>query len=265
MYPLLIKGLFSNVDGTNNSLTTPGVVQWNNNIQEGRGNVRGLDLMAYNIAGDLTPQTINMGTCNVYIGGSIVLQNVLLNKYQYLSNPGTYEPTVLTIPPGQTVQFQQNAIVSYGAILHTYFDNKFNTSKVIEARRTAIVKQRVLQFTSQAFADGQKFQESAVFTVPTAIGNVVAIEPVIYGSTANIIMRSLYSVVIGGVKVVDNASCMLALPGCTRPMAIMPIVIRSGETFTIQVDTSAAGGPATLVVGLRLYFDSDREGKEVYA
>lgn len=265
MYPLLIKGLFSNVDGTNSSMTTPGVVQWNNNIQEGRGNVRALDLMVYNTGGDLTPQTLNMGAANLYIGGSIVLQNVGLNAYQYLSSPGMYEGTICTIPPGQTVQFQQNAQVSYGAILHTYFDNIFNTKKVMDARRTSVVKQRVLQFTSQAFADGQKFQESAVFTVPTAIGNVVAIQPVIYGSTSNIIMRSLWSVVIGGIKVVDNASCMLALPGCTRPMAIMPIVIRSGETFTIQVDTSAAGGPATLVVGLRLYFDSDREGKEVYA
>jgi hypothetical protein len=264
-YPLLIRGISTNANGAGaNSLTTP-LAKWTNNITEGRGNVVGVDIVSTSVANDVQLASGLTGSASLFVGSSIVLQNINLADYQAESKPGNYELLSLDVAPGQTIAYDQNGTAgSATSIVHLYHENRFRTAAVIAARRTAIVKQRILQFTTDAFPTGFKNQESALFTVPSSIGNVVAMEVVAYTPFYTNLSKALFSVVIGGVRVIENASAMLCYTGCTRPLGIMPIVIRSGETFNVVLDSANVTVGSTITFGVRLYFDNDKDQNCIY-
>lgn len=269
--PLLIKGFSANKNGSSDSTiavaATP--VTWNNVLPEQRGNLIALDVVATNADNtnwqDIT--TINLGWFNLLIGSMQVLTAQRLVDYLVTSRPRSYELLSLEQKAGQTMQFELNPETTIGAVVHAYFQNQYATREVIAARQNSVLKQRILGVT-QIFAAGQRFQRGNSITVPTAQGNVVAIELSCVTDIQELQLLSIskLSVYVNGESVIEEAATVLFIPMSGRPGLIFPIVIRPGSTISIEVDTLNTGAiPEKLHATLKLYFDDDLTGKKRYA
>lgn len=265
VYPLLIKGFYSDSSGNNDSVDPGANIQWQNALPEGRGNLIGIDLMTTGTTAVAT-SGLTYGTASVRIGASTILQGVNLAQFLFNAVPRSYEYLPIVSPSGQTLQLElyPNATTLPGAVVHCFFENKFFTQEIIKARQTNVLKQRITSFQFDA-AMASKREESPVFVAPTGQGNIVAIEFFATSADALVpICQSLFSFSVDGTSVVENASCLLAASGCGRPGLIFPIFIRPGATFQLFVDSSriAAGNPITM--GVQVYFDNDYTGKKQY-
>lgn len=261
--PLLIKGFFANENLTNNTIVGVAAVpiQWNNTITEGRGDLVMLDVIASNLA---AVDGTTAGMFSVSIGGMVVLQNQEIIRYAVTAFPRSFEFLQLAQPPGQTIEFSYLPTATVGGIVHCYHFNQFAIPSIVAARNTAALKQRIVSFRA-AFVFNVPIAESEKFTIPSGIGNVVGIELNTYidDPADDVALRSVVSVLIGGIKVFDDVSAMLFFPGTGRPGLIFPCLVRPGQTFVFQANTDAAT-VGTLTVEIRLYFDDDRTGKRNY-
>lgn len=265
IYPLLLRGLYSSPSGANNSIiavaATPLI--WSNSIEEGRGNMTMLDVIASNFsAPDGTPG----GNFSVSIGGMVVLQNQNINRYAWNNFPRSYEILQINQPPGQTIELNYLPTTTTGAVVHCYHFNQYAIPSIIAARNTSILKQRIVTFAA-AFAPNVDLAQSQSFTIPTGIGNVVGIELNTYneGAADDTVQTSLISLLVGGVKIFDEVAPLLFFEGSGRPGLIFPILIRPGQTLQFQAITDLAAGPGDMIVEMRLYFDDDNTGKKKYA
>jgi hypothetical protein len=255
--PLLIEGFYSNANRTSPSVVpTPGTaVSWNNQIREGRGDMVMLDIVA---SGLPTVPTDNndLGVLDLFIGSMVVIQQSELANYRNNSYIRSYELMQLRQAPGQTIALNLLPTDAPGAVVHVYYENRFATAAIIEARNRAILKQRTIEYRDN-FLFGVDIAESQNFTVPTGMGNVVGIEFFAYNyrtNPGNCAYRSLLSCSVNGVSILTNAISTLFLPDSGRPGLIFPIFIRPGSTFSFKADTRYATS-GEVVMGARLYFD----------
>lgn len=270
MYPLLIQGLFSNTNGTNDTVK-PGALTvpraWTNSIQLGRGNVIAVDPVITN--SDATP-IIQSGSFNYTVGSVQVISNGQNNMYVPTARPGAYKILPLKISGGQTVtcSFINNATAQYGIVMHHYFENAFARPSVFAAINDSSTKQRIQDFNVK-FNGSLKFSPSPTFVLPTGLGNVVGVEYMINaeiggGLTYADLQNVLFTVNVGGTNIMENASTAIFLPTSGRPDLIFPIVIRPGQSFNINADTSNLPVASQIIITMRVYFDNDQTGTKTY-
>jgi hypothetical protein len=272
-YPLLVKGFSSNQNGSNSSrLIAPGTsVTWSNVIVENRGDIVAVDVLTTMPLFFQSPNLENtpLGNYNLYIGGMNVVNNASLNETIPVAFPRSYEFLRLRQKGGQTIQLEANNATNantFGTYLHVYHVNKFATPEIIAARNTSSLKQRTFT-TSSTFAGGQRLQRGNPITVPTASGNIVAIEIICTQSndTDTIADDSTLSIYVDGNSIFEDVNTSLFTAKCARPGLIFPILIRPGSTIQIEADTMTATPAETLEVNLKLYFDDDITGRQSYA
>lgn len=265
-YPLLIKGFFSNPDGSSSSVVgSLSSISWNNRIPEGRGNVIMVDPVVTNYV-----QGSNLdspGTFSYKMAGQTVLFSMAMSRYAIDSVIGSYEILKLNQPPGQTIQLDMSATASNaGIVLHHYFENPFLVPSVIEARQSNKLKQKIQTFRT-VFPGGQKIARSAEITAPTTQGNIVAVEIECTHTSVlpDAVLNSLISMIVDGTTIIENAAAIAFAPISGRKGLIFPIVIRPGTTFSVEADTSASTNAEDLVIDVRVYYDDDFTGTKEYA
>jgi hypothetical protein len=267
-YPLLIQGLFSNPQGTISTLNPAALAaprNWSNEVKIGRGSVVAIDPVLTNTAYNVSDFA---GQFTYAIGGTQIFNNTDNARHIVGASPGLYEVLPLVQPGGQTValSFLNNATVPAGMVVHHYFENKYATAEIIQARIYAAAKQRIQDFR-YTVTTVTKLDQSPVQVVPKSLGNVVAVELIVTGASAAAtfqqITKALVSLSIGGTSIFENASAGIFTPQSTRAR-IFPILIRGGETFQFQVDTSEMAATSQLTVTLRMYFDNDLAGVKTY-
>jgi hypothetical protein len=271
-YPLLIKGLYSNQDGTNSSrILGPGTnVAWSNVITENRGDIVAIDAITTMPNFWSVPNTENtpLGNYSIFVGGMKVIANASLNDTLPIAKPRSYEYLRLKQKGGQTIQLEvaNTSAMTFGTYVHLYHFNKFASRPIIEARQTSSLKQRTVT-VQQTFIGGQRIQRGNSITVPTASGNIVAIEITCTQDqpTSVIADESTLSMYVDGNSILEEASTSLFLPVCGRPGLIFPILIRPGSTISIEADTDNSVNTETLTVDVKFYFDDDITGKREYA
>jgi len=265
-YPLLIQGIFTDQNGTNNTLLPAAPLTnggWTNKIQTGRGNLVLIDFVPTNIDNSenaVTPISI----FSYQVGGQTVVQNMESRSFAPGAYPRSNEILALNQPGGQSVRLIIDTLGgSTGLMVHHYFENKFNTLEVMNARRSAALKQRIQEFR-HTFATGLKQGQSTVFNVPIGIGNIVALEFIVNTSIAGAKDWTLatFSMSVDGVTILDNANSGIFLPMSGRPGLVFPIVIRPGSTFQLFADTSEVGAGDSFVLAAREYFDDDTNGNK---
>jgi len=176
-YPLLIQGLFTNANAGQQTIEPAGAGSfgWQNKITTGRGKLVLLDFITTNID-PVNPGMKSLGRFNYIVGGQTVVQNMEMRSFIPSAYPRSNEILILKQPGGQSVSLNFiNTADAAGLVVHHYFENQFATAEVIEARNTSELKQRIQEITN-AFQTGIKGGTSQEFTVPTGIGNVVAVE-----------------------------------------------------------------------------------------
>jgi hypothetical protein len=268
-YPLLIQGINGNTSGTISTLN-PGVlaapITWTNQLKVGRGDLVGVDPVL--VATDATISQL-AGTFTYSMAGTQIFNNADNSRHVVGARPGNYNMVAVRQGGGQTVAltFANNATVPCGMVVHHYYENLFFVQQVIEAANYAQAKQRVQDFSFVATTVG-KFIQSPNFTIPTALGNVVAVEFIVTGTTAAAtfaqITKALITVSIGGTTILENASGGIFTPASARPGLIFPLVIRGGETFQFLLDTSALAATSQVNLTMRCYFDNDLSGSKMY-
>jgi len=265
MYPLLVQGEFSNSQGTQRSLLPATAVgSWNNTIQVGRGDLIGIDPISTNI--DSAGSLVNTGNFTYYVSGQQVLDTAQLSNYAVTNKAGSYEILPIRQPGGQSVKIDYNNLASnVGIMVHHYFENKFAIPSIIQARMNSALKPRIKTF-SWSFINGTKLNTGASYSVPTGLGNVVAIEAFTTISAGGIkpLSLCLFTISIGGTTIIENANAAAYCANTHRPAQILPILIRPGETFTASVDTSDNATVSTTTLTLKLYFDDDFSGTRKY-
>jgi len=266
-YPLLIQGIYSDTNGSRGSILPGGSVVnygWTNNLVQNRGDLVAIDPVTTNAPGGSFDDDF-LGTFSYFIGSEIILQDAPMSRYIPTAKPRSYELTQLRQKGGQSLRLQLTNIgAGPGLMVHHYFENQFATPEIVSARHSAGLKPRIKDFF-RAFNPGVKTATSATFTVPTGIGNVVAVElfcELGAGATPTGAMNGLISVSFGGTTIFENVNTGTLLSSSGRPGLIFPILVRGGETFVIGADTSAVTG--VLNIYMRLYFDEDRTGRKVY-
>lgn len=268
-YPLLIQGLYSNPNGSNQSYNPATAnVRWSNQIQVGRGDLEMLDFISTALDGR-TDQ--DLGTFTYSIGGNAVVEDVPIQKYNVSDDPRSYELLQLKSKGGQSVALTLNASdANFGIVAHHYFTNKFATPEIINARRTAGLKTRIKNF-SATFPTVNKLATSASQNIPVGQGNVVGIEmqvAALYNQalTYDEFGRCFVGLEISGTTIIENASALLFSQFAVgRPGLVFPILIRPGETFRILADTSGMTVAAqNIVVNVLLHFDNDLTSRKQY-
>lgn len=257
--PLLIQGLYSNVNGSDNSLVYSGnMISWNNVTKTGRGNVIAIDPMTFT---DVLNNYTN-GILNLSIGGMLVLQSMPLSLFNVLVHPRSYEILKLSQPGGQTIELLiDDSTDQSPCVIHTYYENHFATPDIIFARDTAVLKQRQLVFTTTPFPGGGRFH-GQLFTVPTNIGNVVGVQLLAWSVQGLAYTESTITVMVNGVSIFENCYAALGSFFCSRPGLVFPILIRGGSTIEIQANTDHANN--NLIVALRLFMDDDVSATKNY-
>lgn len=266
-YPLLIQGLFTNANAGQQTIEPAGAGSfgWQNKITTGRGKLVLLDFITTNID-PVSPGMVSLGRFNYIVGGQTVVQNMEMRSFIPSAFPRSNEILKLKQPGGQSVSLNFiNTADAAGLVVHHYFENQFATAEVIEARNTSELKQRIQEITN-AFQTGIKGGTSQEFTVPTGIGNVVAVEFIL---NTNVVApkdwtTSAFSVEVNGISILDNVAGAIFLPCSARPGLIFPIVIKSGSTIKMSCDTSAIAAGDTMNFTMRLYFDNDVSGNKIY-
>jgi hypothetical protein len=264
-YPLLLKGFFSNPDGSDSSIVSGlAPVSWTNMIPEGRGNLIMVDPVVtnYTQSGNLD----SPGTFNYKIAGQTVMIGMAMSRYAIDSVIGSYELLKLNQPAGQTIQLDMNATGGPGMVIHHYFENQFLIPSVIEARQSNKLKQKIQSFRA-TFVGGQRIERSGEITIPTTQGNIVAIELECTHTSAlpDAVLNSLISLYVDGTSIIENAASIVFAPTSGRKGLIFPIVIRPGSTLIMEADTSASTNTEDLVIDLRVYYDDDFTGTKEYA
>lgn len=266
-YPLLIQGISSDQNSANSTLKPAGALTnggWTNKIQSGRGNLVLIDFIPTNQ--DYTSNTFKvLGIFSYQVGGQTVVQSAQVNGYLVSAFARSNEILMLDQPAGQSVKLSLDTQGGFtGLVVHHYFENKFSIPEVIQARHINTLKQRIQEFR-HTFASGLKGGISALFNVPTGIGNIVGLEFILNCSTNNeIASQALFSMSVDGVQILDNAAGALFLNVSARPGLIFPIVIRSGSTFQLFADTSAVAVGDTFTFSVRAYLDNDTNGTKKY-
>ena len=267
-YPLLVQGIFSDQNATNGTLNPAAPLTnggWTNKIQTGRGNLVLIDFVPTNIDNSTNPVS-QVGVFSYQVGGQTVVQNMESRSFAPGAYPRSNEILALNQPGGQSVRLLLDTLGgTSGLVVHHYFENKFNTLEVMNARRSAALKQRIQEFR-HTFATGLKQGQSAVFNVPIGIGNIVALEFIV--NTAIVASKdwtlATFSMSVDGVTILDNANSSIFLPMSGRPGLVFPIVIRPGSTFQLFADTSELGVGDSFVFTARAYFDDDTNGNKQY-
>lgn len=272
-YPLLIKGFYENPNGTGNSIMIApgGRVTWNQTIIENRGNMIAVDaVLTGDNAGVISFTPLDpCGLWSLSIGGMRVIANSLLNEIAANARPRSYEILPLNQKGGQTLQLDlanQHATDNLGAIVHVYHHNPYATEQIVQARKTRSLKQRVIT-TVERFVGGQRIQRGTPLTVPTASGNIVALELICYQetNTDTCLFNSTVTVWVDGTSIIEEAASVLFNPMSGRPALIFPILIRPGATIQLEVNTLASTNAEFLHVALKAYFDNDDSGTREYA
>jgi hypothetical protein len=266
MYPLLVQGVFSNSQGTQRSLL-PGAAlgSWNNVIKIGRGDLIAIDPISTNITAAQSLQ--NTGNFTYYVSGQQVIDTGQISNYVVTNkSAGSVEILSLRQPGGQSIKLAyDNLGTNVGAMVHHYFENKFAIPSIIQARMNNALKPRIKTY-SWSFANGTKLNTGAQYAVPTGLGNVVAVEVFTTISTGTIVplTLNLFSISIGGTTIFEDANAAAYCVNTHRPIQILPILIRPGETFTATADTSDNATVSTMTLTLKLYFDDDYTGTRKY-
>lgn len=256
-FPLLCKGLYSNVNGTSPTITAAQLTAnrgWTNQTPTGRGNLVALDAMQ-------TVTRLDSGVSipiTVAVGGVQVFTNCSLNNYLLTARPASYHIAQLDQPEGQTITLNAGGafgLASGGVVLHCYFQNGWNQPQVWQALQTAKLKCRYQDF-SFIGVGGQKNQSSGTLTVPTGKGNVIGIMLMAENDGVNDEPGvALLSVNFNGVTVIDQVSAYLGAAICARPGLIFPLVVQGGSTLEIVADMSNGTIGRQMSAGVRLFFD----------
>lgn len=267
--PLLIQGLFSNVAGTISTLN-PGAlatpVSWSNTLKVGRGDLIAVDPVLTNT--DLTISQ-SAGTFTYSLGGTQIFNNADNARHVVGARPGTYNIIPVKQGGGQTVllTFFNKATLPCGMVVHHMYENKFFKKEVLEAMDYSQAKQRVQDFIFNASVVAAS-NKSQNFTIPTGLGNVVAVEFIASGVTPAAtfaeITKALVNVSVGGTSILENASAGIFTAGSARPNTIFPLVIRGGDTFQYDINTAAMAAGSELQFTMRCYFDNDLSGSKQY-
>ena len=266
MYPLLVQGVFSNSQGTQRSLLPAAAIgSWNNVIKIGRGDLIAIDPITTNIDGAGSLQ--NSGNFTYYVSGQQVLDTAQLSNYAVTNkSAGSVEILSLRQPGGQSIKLAYDNIGSnVGAMVHHYFENKFAIPSIIQARNNSALKPRIKTY-SWSFVNGVKLNTGAQYAVPTGLGNVVAVEVFTAITTGTIrpLTLNTFTISIGGTTIFEDANAAAYCANTHRPIQILPILIRPGETFTATADTSDNATVSTMTLTLKLYFDDDFTGTRKY-
>jgi hypothetical protein len=266
MYPLLVQGIYSNPNGGQRSLLpAANIGSWNNAIKIGRGNLIAIDPISTNIT---AAQSLgNTGSFNYNIGGQIVYDTAAISNYAVTNKAGQYQVLPLKQPGGQSVSLNYDASAGsgQGVMIHHYFENKFNIPAICNARFNSALKPRIKSFNF-TFSNGQKIATGAQFSVPTGLGNVVAIEVFTTNSAASLVnlQLALFTVSVGGTTIFEDANAAAYCAQTHKPNQVLPILIRPGETFTATADTSDIVGAGNMTLSVKLYFDDDFSGTRKY-
>jgi hypothetical protein len=255
--PLLCKGYFSNIDGTNPTLLTPAAnTPWTNALDTTHGDMVGVDIVrtdtlkGFDVGAGL-PQIFNL-----QIGGIAIIQNALSSNFWAGATPGAYQILHLIQRGGQTLnfrlQFLDPAYVG-GAIVHIMYENLYNNTRVKLARQTGTLKQKYIDFT-ETFPSGPA-TSNFKSTIPAQIGNVVAVQ-ILAASDSDYdgISNALFSLAVDGTKIFDDCSLLMGASLWSRPTLQWPIVLRSGATLDFSYTGAGAAG-ASIRAGFRLFFD----------
>lgn len=254
-YPLLIEGFYSNQNGSNPSVvaTAGTAINWQNSITEGRGNVVMLDIVA---SGITTPSVANIGDVSLLVSSQTVIENSELANYTAAAYPRSYELTPLEQRPGQTLQLVLNPLSTIGAVVHAYYENQFATEQIIKARYSSVLRQKTKEYR-ETFIFGRDILRGDTITIPTALGNVVAIQFFTYDDTSvpgDAYQLTLLSCFVDGIRILNKAASPLFSPTSGRPGLVFPIFIKGGSTIQLEADTRYAT-VGQIVFGIRLYFD----------
>lgn len=212
----------------------------------------------------------DIGRLSVLVGSFRVLTNVGLARYAANSFVRSYELLQLRQRAGQNIQVTLASPTSIGGgvVLHTYYTNRYGIPSVIAARNTAVLKQRIQEW-SFTFTGGNRLANSPEVTVPTGIGNVVAVEINADVVTQNAgefpIENSLVSLFVNGESIMEEACAAIFAMYSGRPGLIFPIVIRPGSTFYVQANTFQTTAASSVGITVRMYFDDDLSGEIHYA
>jgi len=256
--PLLIKGYNSDANGGNDSIpVTVATINWNNYFDSGRGDVMCFD--AIETGRPFPYQADTNAIATISVGGVQVVSNINCNDFAPYANPGNYFITPLQQPGGQTLQLNlAGGGGNHGLQVLAFYENRFSTDEQKAKIYTSKLKRRYID-TIQSVTLNTKYNPSAMFTVPTAQGQVVGIELLSYlnfGAGTGDLGLSTASVFVNGVSIFENVLCMYGTNYCTRPH-IFPISINPGDTYNFIVDTSRVAAATNIGFGVRLYFDDD--------
>jgi hypothetical protein len=268
-YPLLIQGIYSNRDGATLQTVAPAVQfinqGWTNALQIGRGDIVAVDPVT--TSAPSLNSNVDLGTFSYFIGSEQVYQDEPLTRHITAAVPRSYEVLQMRSKGGQSVRMAlTNDALRAGVVMHHYFENNFATPEIISARQESVLKQRIKTFRVTTFSGGGRNVGSNI-TIPTGVGNVIAIEIFVTRGTAteSLSQNSLMTLLVDGIEVFKDAASAAFLSVSGRPGLIFPILIRPGSTFRLECDNSFTAGLApVLTYNIRLYFDNDRGGKKQY-
>jgi hypothetical protein len=254
--PLLVKGFFSNQDGTNDSIapSAPGTITWNNVLPEGRGDLVAIDPILTN-----TPQgglNAAAGEFNLSMGGINIIQNADASYYDSRSRPRAYSILPIRQRQGQTLSLNYGALDTRGLAIHAFFENQYDNEQMFALRRYAQLKQRIIDLKF-SFPYVSRYEKSRSENVPTAVGDVVAVEFYAYSDGQFLapeqVETATFSVAVDGVNIVEDACTQYFSFLTTRPAVIYPILIKSGSTIQLVADTSRYPLGSDLNINMRLY------------
>jgi hypothetical protein len=235
------------VTGTNLlSVAAANTAALNYTLVQNRG-----DVIAFEVATSNIITAVLLSSITITIGGMQVVQNEQLSDFNFDAFQGRYNRLCGTFKGGQSVAIENNnqgliTNILRGQFYHENFWTKYKEWSNLRCVADLSLKKQFFGFQISAGAKGGED-----FKVPSDRGEVIAIQPIVYGVNGKNLESAALNVAVDGVTIIDKGHAGLFSPTSSRNN-IFPISLENASS--LRIDYDGTGTSALSLAGVILYF-----------